>query len=567
MARSNAYYYRLAYGYAIDVLSGRIPASIWTRLACQRFCTDRANSKSENYPFTLDGDAFGRACRFIERMPLTKGEGARKRERLILQPWQAFIIVNIFGWLVKATRRRRFREAYIKVPRKNGKSELAAAIALYLMAGDGEVGAEIFCGGWGEEQSRKVFGAAALMVRNEPALGKKLGIEIWGSKRKPETITQIASGSKMVPLVAKPGDGDNPHGYICDEYHEHKTDEQYDTMKTGMVARSQSLIFIITTAGATIGGPCYRYEDDVKKQLRAGTIPDRQFICCWEVDEGDDWKSDEAIKKANPNLNVSVNFSDLAAARDVAVGRQNKRNIFKAKHLNLWVGAESGYFDTEGWLRAGQHPLSIEDMKGRRCWLALDLAEKVDFCALAIWSPRDDASGFDVWMKFWLPDETIENTPEGHNYRVWSDINPPALERTPGAMVDFDQIERDILQIWKVIDGVDLSFDPAHAAGIIPRLGAQGIPCVDFAASAKNLSDPMQLLDGYIRQGVIRHDNNPVMSWMMSNVVNVSTRLDLNYPGRVIRENKIDGPFSLIMAIGRQVYAPDRPALTLYRVR
>lgn len=568
MATSAVSYYRRALGYARDVVARRQPACKWTRLACQRFIDDRRKSRSDNFPFVMDIELAARACRFIERMPLTKGDGAIAKKRLILEPWQAFIIVNLFGWINRETGARRFREAYIKVPRKNGKSELAAAIALYLMAGDGEIGAEVFCGGWGEAQSRKVFNAAAQMVRLEPKLKEKLGIEIWGSKRNPETITKLRANAKMVPLVAKPGDGDNPHGYICDEYHEHKTDEQYDTMKTGMVARSQSLIFIITTAGASIGGPCYTYEDDAKKELEDGTIADRLFICCWEIDEDDDWKSDDAIRKANPNLDVSVNFADLAATRDTAVQRQNKRNIFKAKHLNLWVGAEAGYFDTEAWLKAGKSSkLTWADMKGRRCWLALDLADKIDFCALAIWSPRDDGKGFDVWTRFWLPDQTIENTPEGHRYRRWDEMTDPPLETTSGAMVDFDQIESDVWDIWRTIDGVDLSFDPAHAAGIIPRLMKRGIPCHDYATSAKNMSDAMQLLDGYIRQGVIYHDNNPVMNWMMSNVVNKSKRLDLHYPGRNVSENKIDGPFALMMGVGRQVYADDPTPLEIYRIR
>lgn len=577
MATSAVSYYRRAWGYAQDVVNERIPACKWTKLACQRFIDDRAYSRSPNYFYAMDIELAARACRFIERMPLTKGDGATQKLKLILQPWQAFIVVNLFGWISRETGARRFRESYVKVPRKNGKSELAAAIALYLMAGDGEIGAEVFCGGWGEAQSRKVFNAAAQMVRLEKRLQDKLGIEIWGSKRNPETITKLRANAKMVPLVAKPGDGDNPHGYICDEYHEHKTDEQYDTMKTGMVARSQSLIFIITTAGSSIGGPCYTYEDDAKKELEAGTIADRLFICCWEIDEDDDWKSDEAIRKANPNLDVSVNFSDLAATRDTAVQRQNKRNIYKAKHLNQWVGAEAGYFDTEAWLKAGRRKvLTWEDIKGRRCWFGLDLAEKTDFCALVIWSPRDDGSGFDIWSKFWLPDQTVQNTPEGHRYRRYAELAEniakageaeTPVEITQGSMVDFDHVEEDIWRIWSMVDGVDLAFDPAHAAGLIPRLMKRGIPCVDYGASAKNFSDPMQLLDGYIRQGVVAHDNNPVMNWMMSNVVNVSRRLDLVYPGRNVRENKIDGPVALIMPIGRQVYAPDKPSLELYRIR
>lgn len=585
MRRSNAYYYKKARQYALDVASGQILACKWLQMAALRFLDDRAASKSPNYPYYIDAAAAGKACRFIERMPLTKGDGAAKKKKLILEPWQCFIVVNIFGWLKREDGYRRFTEAYVKVPRKSGKSELSAAIGLYMLAADGEVGAEVFCGGRVENQARKVFHAAAEMVRKEENLGKFLGLEVWGPRRKPDAITAIAKNAKFEPLIGKPDDGDNPHCYICDEYHEHQTDEQFDTMKTGMGSRMQGLILIITTAGGSIGGPCHTYEDNAKKVLQGViTNAEHQFIAVWEADADDDWRSDEALIKANPNLNVSVFLSKLKKDRADAINR-NKSATFKAKHLNLWVGAEEAYFSIEAWLAARTHPdglVTLAELKGRRCWLALDLAQKTDFCALAIWSPRD-GGGFDVWTRFWLPEVTVDSTADGHNYRRWAyegdfpepkegeppDFdNCPAITVTDGAMVDFDHVEQDVWEIWKLVDGVDLAFDPAHAAGLIPRLMKRGIECIEFANTAKNMSDPMMLLDGYIRDGLIRHSGNPVMDWMISNTVRrKSKRLDLDYPDRSMPDNKIDGVVAALMAGGRQVYADEAPQDFILRVR
>lgn len=571
--RSDAEYVEEACRYADGVISGEIKAGKWTIRAAKRFIADLAASKKKSFKFTLDAAAAGRACSFIERMPLTKGEGARLKLKLVLQPWQCFVVVNMFGWLNKKTGRRRFRETYLKIPRKNGKSELAAAIGLYCLAADGEVGAEVFPGATTESQARKVFNAAAEMARKEPNLKKLLGVEIWGGLRNPTAITVTAANSKMQPLIGRPGDGDNPHCYICDEYHEHPTDDQYDTMKTGMVARTQPVVLIITTAGSSIGGPCHRYEDIAKKVLLGVARADDLFVAIWEADETDDWRQDDALIKANPNLGVSVLLEELRKNRADAM-RRNKGAIFKAKHLNLWVGAEDSYFDVEAWLRAARDPARIVDldaMKGRRCWLALDLAQKTDFCALAVWAPRTAtpalAAGFDLWVRFWLPEETIDAKPEGHNYKAWAAADPPWIEKTDGAMVDFDHVEDDVFEIWSAVDGVDLAFDPAHAAGIVPRLMARGVPCVEFANTSRNMSDPMMLFDGYIREGIVNHPANPVMDWMVSNTIRrKSKRLDLDYPDRSMPDNKIDGVVATLMAIGRQTFAPT-PTESVYEAR
>ena len=560
--RTDAEYLAAALRYAENAVSGRIVAGKWLKRAAQRYLDELTRAGIPEFPYQLSAEAAGDACSFIERMPLTKGEGARLKRRLRLEDWQCFVVVNLFGWL-KPNGRRRFREAYLKIARKSGKSELLAAIGLYMLAADGEIGAEVFSGATTEAQARKVFNAAAEMARKEPNLKKKLGVEVWGGLKDPKAITVTATNSKMAPLIGRPGDGDNPSCYLCDEYHEHVTDDQYNTMQTGMVARTQALIIIITTAGASIGGPCHRYEDSAKKVLLGVEKADHLFVGIWEADPEDDWKSDVALSKANPNLGVSVLLEELQRNRADAI-RRNKAATFKAKHLNLWVGAEDSYFDVEAWLRAAKDPariVTLDSLAGRKCWLGLDLAQKTDFCALAVWAKREATpelrAGFDLWVKFWLPEETVSQKPDGHDYKAWVAADPPWIEMTDGAMVDFDHVEEDVFEIWKAVDGVDLAFDPAHSAGIVPRLMARGVACVEFPNTSKNMSDPMMLLDGYIREGVVNHSGNPVMDWMVANTIRrKSKRLDLDYPDRSMPDNKIDGVTATLFAIGRQTFAP-----------
>lgn len=578
MARpSNATYYRRAIGYACDVVNGRIVAGKYLVKACRRFLDDRARSKGGESSFRFDAAAAGKACRFIERMPLTKGAKAKDKLRLILEPWQAFVVCNIFGWRHKTTGFRRFSEAYVKIARKNGKSELAAAIGLYMLAADGEYGAEIYCGATTEKQAMKVFKPAAEMVRREPNLSKFLGIEIAG-RRTPDALLIIDKNASFTPLVGKPGDGDNPSCYVCDEYHEHGSNDQYDAMQFGMGARNQPLTFIITTAGRYIAGVCHVYEDSVKKILD-GVVTDAEhvFVAIYEADSEDDWRSDEALYKANPNLGVTVDLATLRKDRADAI-RLGKAGTFKAKRLCIWVGAEEGYFSMEDWLApdtARAHPegpARLADFAGRRVWMGLDLAQKTDFCALALWAPRENGR-FDLWTRFWLPEATVDSQPDGHNYRRWAGVGlapPPVSDLidydagfpitvTDGAMVDFDQVEEEIFDIWTRVDGVELAFDPAHAAGIVPRLMKRGVACVEFPNTAKTMSDPLMLLDGYVRERRIRHSANPVMDWMVSNTVRrKSRRVDLDYPDRSMPANKIDGVTATIFAAGRQVYADDQ---------
>jgi phage terminase large subunit-like protein len=268
-----------AHQYALDLISGKRPACQLTIKAARRYLDDLAKSERADWPFRYDIAAATKACRFIEAMVHTKGKWSAKRETLKLEPWQAFFVCNVFGWLNKLTGKRRFRQAYLRVPRKNGKSALAAAIGLYMLTADGEAGAEVYSGASSEKQAWEVFGPARIMAMRNGPFKAKAKITTNASN-----LHVMGTGSKFEPVIGKPGDGASPSCAIIDEYHEHQTDDLVDTMITGMGAREQPLMLIITTAGSSTGGPCYAYDKDAQAVL-SGTIErDELFVLIYGID-------------------------------------------------------------------------------------------------------------------------------------------------------------------------------------------------------------------------------------------------------------------------------------------
>jgi len=300
-----------AIDYAERVVKGEISAGKLIVLACQRFLDDL---QRDDWEYRYDPERADRAVRFMELMPHTKGKWAAKKERLVLQPWQCWIECNLFGWVHKETGLRRFREAYEEVPRKNGKSLRLAARGLYLFAADGESGAEVYSGATTEKQAYEVFRPAWQMAQKMPGLRDRFGIELSGNPKNPGTMYVLEDMSKFEPMIGKPGDGSSPHAALVDEYHEHDTDHMVDAMQTGMGAREQPLLCIITTAGSNLGGPCYEKRRDVIRILEGQVQDETIFGAIYCLDELDAWDDPESLKKANPNYGVSV-FGEFLLAQ------------------------------------------------------------------------------------------------------------------------------------------------------------------------------------------------------------------------------------------------------------
>ena len=268
--------------YVSGVIAGEILACKWIRLACERHRRDREAKAS--FPYRFDPAKAERACRFAERFPHVKGKWAAKHELLKLEPWQCFFYGSIFGWVHKKTGLRRFRKVRLYVPRKNGKSLAVAPIGLYMLTADGEPGAEVYSGATSEKQAWEVFGPAKQMAKMVPEFVSAFGVEVNA-----KTLAVPDKLAKFEPVIGKPGDGASPHCSITDEYHEHATDDQLSTMETGMGAREQPLILVITTAGYNIAGPCHEKHDEVCKILEGATEDDETFAVIFSADPEDRW--------------------------------------------------------------------------------------------------------------------------------------------------------------------------------------------------------------------------------------------------------------------------------------
>jgi phage terminase large subunit-like protein len=527
--------------YVKQVLADKIPACKWTRLACSRH---EADKKRKLWKF--DKKRAEDACRFVERFPHTKGKWAAANEPFVLEPWQCFLVVSVFGWVDRVTDKRRFRRALLLVPRKNGKSDLAARIGLYMFAADKEFGAEVYSGATSEKQAWEVFRPAKLMAERSQAFQEFYGVQAMKSN-----LHIPGNGSRFEPVIGKPGDGASPSCAIVDEYHEHPDDTLLDTMMTGMGAREQPLALIITTAGDNLGGPCYAMQQDLQKVLEGTVEDDRLWGVIYGIDEEDDWSTEAANIKANPNYNISVSAQFLRDEQAAAIRNSAKQGIYKTKHQNVWLGATNAYFNLESWKACMRAGITAEDFKGRRLFAGLDLASTKDIAAIAMLFEIEPQKEYAFFGKFYLPEAAIARGANQH-YQGWA--HDGHLILTPGDMIDYDRIEKDIAEIHAGFNIAELGFDPRYAPMLVQHLMSQKITCVQVPPHASNLSGPMQLMDGLILAKRIRHDGNPAMTWMVSNVVNGANKVkDVVYPNKERADAKIDGPVALMLALNRAI--------------
>ncbi|MAI34071.1 MAG: terminase, partial [Rhodopirellula sp.] len=344
---------------------------------------------------------------------------------------------------------------------------------------------------------------------------------------------------------------------IIDEYHEHPDSRLYDTMITGMGARSQPLLWVITTAGFDIAGPCYEMRERAIEMLEGTSQDDELFAIIYTIDPKDDWTTDEAILKANPNAGVSVKLDYLKSQRDKAVARARLANKYKTKHLNVWVSSKEGYFNMEDWKKCEDPSLTIDQFRGEDCILAFDLARKLDMNSMArVFSRQIDGKThyYCVGPKFWVPEDTAfdnEDRRLGERYQGW--IESKHLDATDGSEVDY----REILECAKEANletpAQESPIDPHGAANLSHQLDDEGLNPITMVQNYTNMSDGMKELEAAIVSGRFHHDGNPIMTWCVGNVVGkyLPGNDDVVRPIKQGDHNKIDGAVALIMAIAR----------------
>lgn len=566
-------YPELAARYARDVLSGDIPACVWVRLACQRYLGDLAR---EDTAWMFSEIHAARACKFIELLPHVRGRWARDRQRIRLEPWQIFIVCNIFGFVYRETGLRRYRTAYIEVPRKNAKSTLSSGIGLYMLVADREAGAEIYSAATTRDQAKIVWQMSKRMVERSPGMQARFGVSS-GSL----SIYVDHTDSVFKPLSRDQGgnhDGLNVHLGIIDEVHAHKTRDLYDVLETATGARDQSLLLMITTSGSDRTGICYEQRtylteilNDVSRKhpeldihIKGGHVADESYFgLIYTIDDADRdrWDQPEVWRKANPNYGVSVAPDDLERKVLKAQRRPAAMNNFLTKHLDVWVGAHSAWLNMLLWARQADRSKEIEHFAGCRAWLAVDLASKKDIASVAI--IIEHGHHWRLFVKNYCPEEMIEDS-DNAQYAVWAESG--RLIATDGSATDYGQIEQDIDDLCRLLDVQELAYDPWQANYLVQRLQGRNLLCVELRQTVQNMSEPMKELEKLLITRELWHDGCPVLEWMASNVIAFTDAKDNIYPRKEHPDKKIDGIVAAIMALNRAL-ADEQDTASIYETR
>ncbi|MDL2319828.1 terminase large subunit [Alistipes sp. OttesenSCG-928-B03] len=522
--------------YAQDVRDGKVTVCEYVRLAVERYYTDHDNALDRGWYF--DRKAAQRAIRFIESLKHTKGEWAG--QKFLLEPWQKFIVWNLFGWML-ADGIRRFRYAYIEIARKNGKTALSAGIGLYMLFADGESRPEVYSAATVKDQAKICFADAAEIVK---ATDLKKYLSVFRN-----SITYEAKGGMLKPLSSDYGthDGLNPSCGIIDEFHAHKDSGMFDVIKSAFGARRQPLMFIITTAGFNKSGACFAYRDNVIKVLRGVNTDDSLFGIIYTLDDKEEWENPQMWIKANPNLGVSLSVDYLASQVMDAKNRPEAVRNVMTKNVNLWVDAELTWILDDAWMKCvGQTDRA--SLRGCDCWGGLDLSNVGDVTAFVLLFHENDR--FQLLPFFWIPeDKMLEKVKkENINYDKW--VADGFVTVTPGNVVDYDFVKADILRVTADYNLKSTSYDRWNASQTIIDLQNEGMEFSPFGQGFGSMSAPTKQFEALVLTGEIEHFGNPVLRWMLASTVVQTDPAGNIKPDKRKSVQKIDGIVAAIMALG-----------------
>lgn len=481
------------------------------------------------------------AVRFIEKLKHTKGEYAGRN--FLLQEWQKDIIRPLFG-TVNDDGTRQYRTAYIEVPRKNGKSELAAAISLLLLFFDGEPGAEIYSAAADRDQASIVFNVASDMVRQEPALAKRCKI-IDSTKR-------VLSGNSFYRVLsadAHTKHGFNAHGVIFDELHAQPNRDLWDVLTTSGGTRRQPLVLAITTAGYDRNSICWEQHEYARKVID-GVIEDPTFFgVIYAAEDTDDWTDEAVWHKANPALGTFRSLDEMRSLCEKAKQVPSLQNTFRRLYLNQWTSQENRWLDLRVW-RESAGVVIPEDLAGEECYAGLDLASVSDIAAFVMVFPDQD-NYYDVLPVFFIPEENMweRAAKDRVPYDAWA--RDGQVIATPGNVIDFRFIREKIVELGQEYHIREIAFDRWGAAQISQDLQDEGFTMVPFGQGFGSMAAPTKELLNLVLQRKIRHGDHPVLTWMADNMVVKQDPAGNVKPDKAKSTEKIDGMVALIMGLDR----------------
>ena len=524
----------------------------------KKYKPTRFKAKDSHY----DQQAADYAVAFIESLKHTKGQWADTPFELI--DWQEQIIRDIFG-TIKPNGYRQFNTAYIEIPKKQGKSELAAAVALLLTCGDGEERAEVYGCAADRNQAKIVFDVAVDMVRKNKSLMKRVTI-----KESERLLRYEPTGSTYKVLSADVSNkhGFNTHGVIFDELHTQPNRKLFDVMTKGSGdARMQPLYFLITTAGTDTNSICYETHQKAKDILEGRKIDPTFYPVIYGADESDDWTDPKVWRKANPSLGITVAVDKVQAACDSAKQNPGEENAFRQLRLNQWVKQSVRWMPMDKW-DACAFPVNEDYLEGRVCYGGLDLASTTDITAFVlVFPPEDEDDKYVVMPFFWIPEDNIplrvrrDHVP----YDLWE--RQGTLQTTEGNVVHYGYIEKFIERLGERYNIREIAFDRWGAVQMVQNLEGMGFTVVPFGQGYKDMSPPTKELMKLTLEQKIAHGGHPVLRWMMDNIFIRTDPAGNIKPDKEKSTEKIDGAVATIMALDRAIRCGNDNSASVYDER
>lgn len=499
------------------------------------------------------------AVMFIENLCHTKGTWAGKPFELI--DWQEQIIRDLFGTL-KPNGYRQFNTAYIEIPKKQGKSELAAAVALLLTCGDGEERAEVYGCAADRQQAAIVFDVAADMVRMCPALSKR--VKILASQKR---LIYIPTNSfyQVLSAEAYSKHGFNIHGVVFDELHTQPNRKLFDVMTKGSGdARMQPLYFLITTAGTDTHSICYETHQKAKDIIEGRKIDPTFYPVIYGADESDDWTDPKVWKKANPSLDITVVIDKVKAACESAKQNPGEENAFRQLRLNQWVKQAVRWMPMEKWDNCA-FAVDEDELEGRVCYGGLDLSSTTDITAFVLaFPPLDDEDKYIILPYFWIPEDnlTLRVNRDHVPYDVWE--RQGYLQTTEGNVVHYGFIEKFIEKLGERFNIREIAFDRWGAVQMVQNLEGMGFTVVPFGQGFKDMSPPTKELMKLVLEQKIAHGGHPVLRWNMDNIYIRTDPAGNIKADKEKSTEKIDGAVATIMALDRAIRCGNDHGASVY---
>ncbi len=549
--------------YAHRVLAGEIIAGPHVRAACARHLRDLKDGAARGLRWSVQHAAD--AIAFFEEVLCLNG-GQFEGKPFVLQPWQAFVVGSLYGWLRAADGLRRFGTAYVETGKGSGKSPLAAGVGLKGLAADGEARAEIYAAATKKDQAMILFRDAVAMYQQSPELLKRLissgtGENVWN-------LGYRATGSWFRPISADDGQsGPRPHVALIDEVHEHKTQYVVEMMRAGTKSRRQPLIFMITNSGAGKNTPCGIYHD-YACEVAAGTKADDGFfsyVCA--LDEGDDPLADE---RCWPKANPSLQFADLPGVRYLrqqvteALGMPAKEAIVRRLNFCQWTAAVSPWLSAAVWDPCYQ-AFTAQQLHGRKAYAGLDLSSTTDLTAFVLLvEPLAEGEPWSILPWCWLPEEGLAERDhrDRATYTAWK--RDGYLETTPGAAISKRHVLQRVAQICASFDVQNIAADRWRIADFRQMAQDEGItlpPLVDFGQGFKDMSPALDKFETAILNRTLRQNGHPVLTACVANAVTDSDPAGNRKLNKLKATGRIDLAVAAVMAYASAAAAPPAPSI------